>query len=230
MFSTYHSRRLVLVGLSILYILGALNNLAPEESFAERLSKSAVSAIRFYQQSIHPLTKDHVRCRLQPTCSNFALREFKTRPFSSSLGVVARRLMLCARASQGAGAALPPLAFLMQRRAGDEAAAATCCASMGFLGVLVIFFVVAFFAVGIYLLVWVAKDAKSRGVDNPVVWMVLVLITGVIGLVIYLAVRPSGNLIPCAHCPNKKLPYARVCPHCGQADAQAEGIPAPSNE
>ena len=88
-------------------------------------------------------------------------------------------------------------------------------------------FVVAFFALGIYLLVWVAKDAKSRGVDNPVVWMVLVLVTGVIGFVIYLAVRPSGNLIQCMHCPNKKLPYTKVCPHCGQADAQAEGMPPP---
>jgi Phospholipase_D-nuclease N-terminal len=71
-----------------------------------------------------------------------------------------------------------------------------------------------------YLLIWVAKDAKSRGVDNPVVWMILVFCTGIIGLIIYLAVRPGGNLVKCENCPNKKLPYAKTCPHCGHPDSR----------
>jgi magnesium-transporting ATPase (P-type) len=112
-------------------------------------------------------------------------------------------------------------AALIQRGSGDEGAVA-CCAGFGFL---VVFVVVALLALGIFLLVWVARDAKNRGVDNPVVWMVLVLITGVIGLVIYLAVRPSGNLVQFEHCPNKKLQYAKACPHCGQADTRAQAVP-----
>ncbi|MCI0391171.1 MAG: hypothetical protein MOB07_20700 [Acidobacteria bacterium] len=43
---------------------------------------------------------------------------------------------------------------------------------------------VIFFALNIALLVWVARDAKSRGMDGAVIWMILVLFTSVIGLII----------------------------------------------
>jgi len=38
----------------------------------------------------------------------------------------------------------------------------------------------------IALLVWVARDAKSRGMDSAVIWMLLVMFTSVIGLIIYI--------------------------------------------
>jgi putative component of membrane protein insertase Oxa1/YidC/SpoIIIJ protein YidD len=206
-------------------MLLALDFLAPEGRVGEKLSNSALGLIHFYQRSIRPLTGNHVQCRLHPTCSNYALREFTDKPFVDVTAGVARRLVACARTrppAYNAAQALPgqlPVAALIQRRSGDEAAAAACCASFGF----VIFFIVALFVLSVILLIWVAKDAKNRGVDNPILWMILVFFTGVIGLVIYLAVRPSGNLTLCLHCPNKKLPYAKVCPHCGQADARAQG-------
>ena len=100
--STERSRRLVVVGLSIACCLVVLSFLARQGFMAEKLASSAGGLIRFYQQSIHPVTKHHVRCRLQPTCSNFALRQFRTKPFLDSLGSLAQRLALCARAPRGA--------------------------------------------------------------------------------------------------------------------------------
>jgi ABC-type tungstate transport system substrate-binding protein len=76
---------------------------------------------------------------------------------------------------------------------------------------------VAILALNIALLIWVARDAKSRGMDNSILWMVLVMLTGIIGLIIYLLVRPQGNLVPCTHCGNKRLQVSAKCPHCGNA-------------
>jgi len=74
---------------------------------------------------------------------------------------------------------------------------------------------ILFIALNIALLVWVARDAKSRGMDSAVLWMVLVMITSVIGLVIYIFARPQGDLKQCAHCNNKRLQASAKCPHCG---------------
>lgn len=41
--------------------------------------------------------------------------------------------------------------------------------------------------------VWVYKDAHHRGMKNPVVWIVAVVITGVPGLIGYLIARPKGD-------------------------------------
>jgi len=76
---------------------------------------------------------------------------------------------------------------------------------------------VVFIALGIALLVWVARDAKSRGMDSAVLWMVLVFLTNIIGLIIYIFSRPQGNLVQCASCNNKRLQASAKCPHCGNA-------------
>jgi len=72
-------------------------------------------------------------------------------------------------------------------------------------------------ALNIALLVWVARDAKARGMDNSVVWMILVLFTSLLGLIIYFYSRPKGDLIPCPNCGNKRLQVSVKCPHCGAA-------------
>jgi uncharacterized membrane protein YhaH (DUF805 family) len=95
----------------------------------------------------------------------------------------------------------------------DAAGAAGCLACGGFM----IFFAIALLAVNIAILVWVARDAKNRGMDNAVLWMVLVFFTGLIGLVIYIFARPQGNLVQCASCQNKRLQVSAKCPHCGNA-------------
>ena len=95
---------------------------------------------------------------------------------------------------------------------GEEAAA---CAACGTLGGAMIIIPILFFALNIALLVWVARDAKSRGMDSAVLWMILVMFTSVIGLLIYLFSRPQGDLMQCPHCNNGRLKASAKCPHCG---------------
>src|SRR5467141_1536213 len=73
------------------------------------------------------------------------------------------------------------------------------------------------FVLNIALLVWVARDAKARGMDNAVLWMILVMFTSVIGLLIYVLSRPQGNLVRCPNCGNNRLQASIKCPHCSSA-------------
>src|SRR5262249_17048146 len=93
----------------------------------------------------------------------------------------------------------------------DGSGAAAGCAACG----TVLFIWVALFVLNIALLVWVARDAKARGMDSSILWMLLVLFTSFIGLIIYLLARPQGNLLSCTNCGNKKLQAALRCAHCG---------------
>ena len=118
-------------------------------------------------------------------------------------------------------AALIPLFFatrlLAQYETGDDAAGCAACGACGAgLGVL-IFIALAILALNIALLIWVARDAKARGLDNSVLWMLLVMVTGPIGLIIYLYSRPKGQLVACASCGNKRLEASATCPHCGNS-------------
>lgn len=47
---------------------------------------------------------------------------------------------------------------------------------------------IIWFVVAILLAVWVYKDAEKRGMGG-VLWLIVVLIAGIIGLIIYLIVR-----------------------------------------
>ena len=104
---------------------------------------------------------------------------------------------------------------ILQRGAGGGASAGAgagaCFGCFGLVG----FIIIAWFALAIALLVWVARDAKSRGMDSSVIWMILVMATSFVGLIIYLFARPQGNLIKCPHCGNSRLQASAKCPHCG---------------
>jgi hypothetical protein len=91
------------------------------------------------------------------------------------------------------------------------AAGASCLACGGGMMVLIVGGIV----LGISLLVWVARDAKNRGMDNSVMWMILVFFTNILGLIIYIFARPQGKLIACPKCGNKRLEASAKCPHCG---------------
>jgi hypothetical protein len=67
----------------------------------------------------------------------------------------------------------------------------------------------------IFLAIWVSKDAKARGMDNPAMYVLMVIFLGMIGLIIYLVSRPQGVLYPCPECGQKRLETSRRCPHCG---------------
>ena len=96
-----------------------------------------------------------------------------------------------------------------------EAAAASggCLACGGFFMILFL----GILALNIALLVWTFRDAKNRGMDNAVVWLVVVLLIGPIGWVVYFLSRPKGNLIVCSSCQAKRLEVSAKCPHCGNA-------------
>jgi len=44
------------------------------------------------------------------------------------------------------------------------------------------------FIIGVLLCVWVYRDAQSRGMEAAL-WLLIVLITGILGLIVYLIVR-----------------------------------------
>ena len=53
---------------------------------------------------------------------------------------------------------------------------------------------IALFVLWIILGIWVYRDAKQRFPENslePVLWLLIVLLTGIVGLIIYLVVRPK---------------------------------------
>jgi hypothetical protein len=96
----------------------------------------------------------------------------------------------------------------------DGAAAVMGCFACS--GVLLLIPVVIL-ALNIAMLVWVARDAKARGMDGSVVWMIVVLLLSVVGLIIYILSRPKGDLVECPNCKNKRLQASTRCPHCGSA-------------
>jgi uncharacterized protein with PQ loop repeat len=109
---------------------------------------------------------------------------------------------------------------MSQNRGGSEEACGSAggCASCGACSaapVVIVVFIIAGIVLNIALLVWVARDSKSRGMDNSVVWMILVMFTGLLGLVIYLFSRPQGDLVQCPNCKNNRMQASAKCPHCG---------------
>ena len=47
---------------------------------------------------------------------------------------------------------------------------------------------IAMFVVWIFIGIWVYRDARDRGMDATI-WLLIVLLVGIIGLIIYLIVR-----------------------------------------
>ena len=69
--------------------------------------------------------------------------------------------------------------------------------------------------VQIAIAVWVYRDAKARGMDNALLLTILTVFTGLLGLLIYLLMRPKGVLVACPSCQKKRLEGSTKCPHCG---------------
>jgi hypothetical protein len=86
---------------------------------------------------------------------------------------------------------------------------------------------ILFVTLHILLLVWIVRDTRNRSVENGVIWMLCIGAFGVAALLVYLASRPQGLLVPCEHCGNKRLEFVQNCPHCGR---KVEGLSAPRRE
>ena len=102
----------------------------------------------------------------------------------------------------------------------DEAAAAVAAATgVGVACCFAYFLCIAAVLVAwIFTALWIMKDAKARNSENAQLVTILGWIpaTFIVGLIIHLATRPKGNLVPCPHCQKKRLEGSAVCPHCGQ--------------
>ena len=93
-----------------------------------------------------------------------------------------------------------------------------------FTGVMCIIPIIAII-IGIVLAIWVYKDAEKRD-SSGALWLIIVLITGLLGLIIWLIVRPpiggkkteSGSAAAsdrrCPSCGRTIPNDARVCPYC----------------
>jgi heme/copper-type cytochrome/quinol oxidase subunit 2 len=76
--------------------------------------------------------------------------------------------------------------------------------------------------IGILIAIWVYRDAESRGM-NGALWLIIVILTGIIGLIIYLLVR-AGEKGPreegvkriCPQCGRVVKEDVKFCPHCGK--------------
>lgn len=102
----------------------------------------------------------------------------------------------------------------------SAAAAAAGVAGLFGLQMACCFFYVLMFAVGIggwiFTGIWVMNDAKNRNSENAQTVTILAWLIWPVGLIMHLATRPKGNLVPCPHCQKKRLEGSAVCPHCGQ--------------
>ncbi len=96
------------------------------------------------------------------------------------------------------------------------------------MGIIVMFIVfIIFFIIGIYIIVWVVKDANKRG-NSGIFWGLLTFFLGILGLIIYLLARTGGRIIPCNFCGKEKLESLTKCPHCNRSTTTAYYRPAPA--
>ncbi len=70
-------------------------------------------------------------------------------------------------------------------------------------------------AIWIFLIIYVYRDSKARGMDNAVLLTIVTAFTGLLGLIIYLLMRPKGALVACPSCGKKRMEGSAKCPHCG---------------
>jgi len=105
---------------------------------------------------------------------------------------------------------LPPLQHHELTPEEQQQACAACGGGM----MILLVFVLLVIGLKVFMAVWVARDAKSRGVPDVALWVLLTVFLNLIGLIIYLCTRPSGDLRQCPHCRGKRMVTLPICPHC----------------
>ena len=87
--------------------------------------------------------------------------------------------------------------------------------------VCIIIFILLPLIIGILIAIWVYRDAEKRG-SSGVLWLIIVLLTSIIGLIIWLVVRPpigGEKKEPDRRCPGcgRAIPVdAKACPYCAK--------------
>lgn len=108
---------------------------------------------------------------------------------------------------------LSPEEIAQQQKEAEEAAE-QACAVCGSSVALIAGLSLVGLILNIAILVWVARDAKNRSMDGAILWMILVMFLGLLGLIIYILSRPQGALGQCGTCQGKRLTTSARCPHC----------------
>ena len=91
---------------------------------------------------------------------------------------------------------------------------------MGFLISLILVSIIIVVLIGL----WIYRDAESRG-ENGVLWLIIVFFLNIIGLIIWLLVRPPKKemverrvvekVLVCPYCRTENAPNVRFCSNCG---------------
>lgn len=219
-------------------------------------ARIGVALIHGYQATgSHVMEAGGVRCRYTPSCSHYAEDAISYYGTLSGVARATGRILRCSPWGSGgydpavethsAAYFEPPQETPEERRqrekaekeakealdkifkdGGKEAAAATamCGATciIGMIGAGI------YLAIKIFLMVWSFKDAKARGDQNAILWPLMIFfLTPVIGMVVYLMVRPKGDLFPCPSCHQRKLETLAKCPHCAVDSGAAPAAPPP---
>ena len=82
--------------------------------------------------------------------------------------------------------ATPFFAEVAQAVSNDGNAAAGCAACGGGLATMILVPLI----IQVAILAWVVKDARARGIESPLGWMVFVFFVPVVGFLVYLFSRP----------------------------------------
>jgi hypothetical protein len=109
---------------------------------------------------------------------------------------------------------------------GKEAgAAAAMCGATCIIGMIAS---AIYLGIKIFCMIWAFKDAKARGDQNAILWPLMIFfLTPMIGMVVYLLVRPKGEFAPCPSCHQARLETLTKCPHCNADIAGPAAPPAP---
>jgi hypothetical protein len=102
----------------------------------------------------------------------------------------------------------------------DEDAAAGAACGIFACGMFFYFLMIAVMigiSITIIVLIYkfIKKDAISRGMPNAsaMPWLAL---AGLMGLLIYVLIRPQGNVMPCPSCGQQRMQGLQTCPQCGR--------------
>ena len=210
---------------------------------AQPSAQVSIALIHAYQATGSKLMHSSgVNCRYQPTCSHYAADAIGYYGTASGMVRAAGRIWRCSPwGGSGYDPAVEerPAAYVApqqetpeERKAREEsqrkdfkkevnkvfkdnekeaAAAAATCGVTCILGIIA---GIVYLIVKIFFMVWAFKDATARGDSNAILWPILIFFFSIIGLVIYLAVRPKGDFSPCPSCHKPRLSTLAKCPHC----------------
>jgi len=95
------------------------------------------------------------------------------------------------------------------------------------MAIIILGFILFSFVIGIALCLWVYRDAQDHGMEGTL-WLILVLLTGPIGLILYLIIRSERRLYYrppprqrrtqfCTRCGHDVSLNTRFCPQCGMS-------------